>query len=101
MTVLSTLVKEIWSSYIKESHGYQLTRKTQLLKQALKTWRKTSFNSADMEINKMKKEMESFKLQLMQDPLNNHLWLLEQEIEMRIQHLSIEEKYVGVESTKT
>lgn len=39
---LFILVKDVWSSFIKESYAYQFIRKTQLLKQALKTWeRKT------------------------------------------------------------
>lgn len=34
------LVKYIWSSFIKRSHTYQLTRKTHLLRQANKNWRR-------------------------------------------------------------
>lgn len=38
------LVKEVSSNFIKGSHAYQLTRKIQILKSSIKTWKKAKEN---------------------------------------------------------
>lgn len=48
----------------------------------------------------MKKELENIQPQLMQDPLSNHLWLQKQDLETRMQHVTIKQEVYGPESTK-
>lgn len=48
------LVEDIWSGFMKESYAYQLIRKTQLLKQVIKSWTKNQINNPNKEINILK-----------------------------------------------
>lgn len=64
--------KNVWSTYIKGSHAYQVTRKIQILKQIIKYWKKSKDSITESSIHKMGQELQNIQ-QLMLNPLDTSL----------------------------
>lgn len=81
------LVKKVLPTFVEGSHAYQLIRKIQILKIAIKLWKETKDSKFGSSIAALK-ELLDIQQKLVLDPANNYLWMRENVCKRRFNNIS-------------